>query len=145
MSINSINNSDFIHPDDIVHRSNGTVYIKHLKCQHCPYKSAWPGEITRHEARVHGIIRNPSDLDSPHLPRNNSSGSKKAPRPIPNLIPIQGKPTPSGKSILKSSQSLLKVYINICTYTGWGRMHFLVPKKITEGPPDRIEGQYRSQ
>lgn len=63
------NNSDFIHPDDIVPHANGNVYIKN-KCKRCNFKSAWPSEMIKHEKKAHNI------------------DAKKAKRPIPNLIPI---------------------------------------------------------
>lgn len=67
--------SDFIHPDDIVHHANGNFYIKN-KCKLCNFKSAWNGEMARHEKKVHNIIKNVPKV------------TKKTPRPVPNLIPI---------------------------------------------------------
>ncbi|XP_049800009.1 uncharacterized protein LOC126235329 [Schistocerca nitens] len=68
--------TDFIHPDDIIHHKNGNVYIKTLKCKSCNFKAAWGSEMARHESKVHGVL---TKLTPP----------KKFPRPIPNLIPIQ--------------------------------------------------------
>jgi hypothetical protein len=73
--------TDFIHPDDIIHHKNGNVYIKNLKCRMCNYKAAWEGEMARHESKAHGI----------HRPIVVKQAAKKVPRPIPNLIPIQNK------------------------------------------------------
>lgn len=67
--------SDFIHPDDIIHHANGNIYIKN-KCKLCNFKSAWSGEMARHEKKVHNIVRNTGKI------------TKKTPRPVPNLIPI---------------------------------------------------------
>ncbi|RZC37053.1 uncharacterized protein BDFB_003388 [Asbolus verrucosus] len=75
---------DFINPDDIIHHANGNVYIKN-KCKLCNFKSAWAGEMTKHEKKVHNIIRETSPKPA-----------KKPTRPIPNLIPI-----PSQTSVLK--------------------------------------------
>lgn len=75
--------SDFIHPDDIIHHANGNIYIKN-KCKLCNYKSAWSGEMAKHEKKAHNIVKSPQKL------------AKKPPRPIPNLIPI-----PSQTSVLK--------------------------------------------
>lgn len=87
--------TDFINPDDIIHHSNGNIYIKN-KCKLCNYKSAWDTEMAKHERKVHNIIR---DSLVPNVP------AKKTPRPIPNLIPIQNSlPTPT-----ISANSLLKV------------------------------------
>ncbi|XP_030747912.1 uncharacterized protein LOC115876316 [Sitophilus oryzae] len=66
--------SDFIHPDDFIHHSNGKVYIKN-KCKLCNFKSPWDSEMAKHERKFHSIER---DL----------IGVKKNQRPIPNLIPI---------------------------------------------------------
>lgn len=74
--------SDFIHPDDIIHHANGNIYIKN-KCKLCNFKSAWTGEMARHEKKVHNIVRNTGKV------------TKKTPRPVPNLIPI---PTQSFKT-----------------------------------------------
>ncbi|PNF33783.1 hypothetical protein B7P43_G10226, partial [Cryptotermes secundus] len=78
--------TDFIHPDDIIHHKNGNVYIKNLKCRMCNYKAAWEGEMARHESKAHGI----------HRPISVKQATKKVPRPIPNLIPIQNKVMPPG-------------------------------------------------
>ncbi|XP_044752787.1 uncharacterized protein LOC123312423 isoform X2 [Coccinella septempunctata] len=67
--------SDFINPDDIIHHANGNVYFKN-KCKLCNFKSAWDSEMTKHEAKVHNIIKEPPVK------------VKKAQRPVPNLIPI---------------------------------------------------------
>lgn len=67
--------SDFIHPDDIRHHANGNIYIK-KKCKLCNFKSAWNGEMARHEQNAHNIVKN--------VPKT----AKKTPRPIPNLIRI---------------------------------------------------------
>lgn len=48
--------SDFIDPDDIIHHANGNIYIKN-KCKLCSYKSAWDGEMAKHEKKAHNIIR----------------------------------------------------------------------------------------
>ncbi|KAJ3657195.1 hypothetical protein Zmor_016214 [Zophobas morio] len=74
---------DFINPDDIIHHANGNVYIKN-KCKLCNFKSAWATEMTRHEQKVHNIVR------------ETSPKPKKPTRPIPNLIPI-----PAQTSVLK--------------------------------------------
>lgn len=47
--------------------------FKLLKCKFCSYKGSFAHEITRHEKRIHGFVRDK--------------------RPPPNLIPIQGKPS----------------------------------------------------
>lgn len=75
--------SDFIHPDDIIHHANGNVYIKN-KCKLCNFKSAWSGEMAKHEKKAHNIVKSPQ------------KNAKKPARPIPNLIPI-----PSQTSVLK--------------------------------------------
>lgn len=80
--------SDFIHPDDIIHHANGNIYIK-SKCKLCNYKTAWDGEMAKHEQKVHNIIR-------PNAPIKNV---KKSSRPIPNLIPI-----PTQTSVIKLKQ-----------------------------------------
>ncbi|KAK9870409.1 hypothetical protein WA026_007979 [Henosepilachna vigintioctopunctata] len=67
--------SDFINPDDIIHHANGNVYFKN-KCKLCNFKSAWESEMTKHEAKVHYIVKD--------IPVK----VKKTQRPIPNLIPI---------------------------------------------------------
>lgn len=67
--------SDFINPDDIIHHANGNVYFKN-KCKLCNFKSAWESEMTKHEAKVHSIIKEPPVK------------VKKTIRPVPNLIPI---------------------------------------------------------
>ncbi|KAF2896897.1 hypothetical protein ILUMI_09284 [Ignelater luminosus] len=77
--------SDFIHPDDIIHHANGNIYIK-SKCKLCNYKTAWDGEMAKHEQKVHNIIR----ADAP------IKNVKKPSRPIPNLIPI-----PTQTSVIK--------------------------------------------
>lgn len=79
----SFGGSDFIHPDDIIHHSNGKVYIKN-KCKLCNFKSAWDGEMAKHERKIHNIIR--EDINKQQQQHNIV---KKAPRPIPNLIPLQ--------------------------------------------------------
>lgn len=68
-----------VSPNDILQQKNGTVYVKKLKCRVCNYRSAWESEMVRHEQRVHGV----------GLPED----KKTQKRPIPNLIPIQGKPS----------------------------------------------------
>uniref|UniRef100_A0AAR5QJC9 C2H2-type domain-containing protein n=1 Tax=Dendroctonus ponderosae TaxID=77166 RepID=A0AAR5QJC9_DENPD len=68
--------SDFIHPDDIIQHSNGKVYIKN-KCKLCNFKTAWDSEMAKHEKYFHTFGRDANDR-----------AVKKAPRPIPNLIPI---------------------------------------------------------
>lgn len=73
--------SDFIDPDDIIHHANGNIYIKN-KCKLCNYKSAWDGEMAKHEEKVHNIVRNNGNLS------NSIKPAKKTIRPIPNLIPI---------------------------------------------------------
>lgn len=84
--------SDFINPDDIIHHANGNIYIKN-KCKLCNFKSAWDGEMAKHEQKVHNIMR------------KDSKPIKKPSRPIPNLIPI-----PSQTSVLKvpPRQTVLK-------------------------------------
>ncbi|KAJ4431354.1 hypothetical protein ANN_19951 [Periplaneta americana] len=89
--------TDFIHPDDIIHHKNGNVYIKNLKCRMCNYKAAWEGEMARHEGKVHGI----------HRPISVKQAPKKVPRPIPNLIPIQNKTIPPGAA--GSSLPILRI------------------------------------
>lgn len=81
--------SDFIHPDDIIHHANGNIYIKN-KCKLCNFKSAWSGEMARHEKKVHNIVRNAGKV------------TKKTPRPVPNLIPI---PTQSFRTPKPSADS----------------------------------------
>lgn len=97
--------SDFIDPDDIIHHANGNIYIK-SKCKLCNFKTAWDGEMAKHEQKVHNIVRNDAKVTT-----------KKTQRPIPNLIPLlsQGstssqvtsssvlKATRPGFSVLKSS------------------------------------------
>lgn len=83
--------SDFIDPDDIIHHANGNIYIKN-KCKLCNFKSAWDGEMAKHEQKVHNIVRNDVKV------------IKKAQRPIPNLIPI-----PSQTSVLKLSRPGLSI------------------------------------
>lgn len=71
-----------VKPGDVLQHKNGTVYVKKIKCRVCNYRAAWESEMVRHELRVHGLEE-----------------KKKAPRPIPNLIPIQssgGSGTPGG-------------------------------------------------
>ncbi|KAK9752132.1 hypothetical protein QE152_g4527 [Popillia japonica] len=75
---NSAYGSDFIDPDDIIHHANGNIYIKN-KCKLCNYKSAWDGEMAKHEEKVHNIVRTNGTTPKP---------TKKTVRPIPNLIPI---------------------------------------------------------
>lgn len=82
--------SDFIHPDDIIHHANGNIYIK-KKCKLCNYKTAWDGEMAKHEQKVHNIVR----------PEAAKKTIKKPPRPIPNLIPI---PTQTSLIKLKSEK-----------------------------------------
>ncbi|XP_045472161.1 zinc finger protein Xfin-like isoform X3 [Harmonia axyridis] len=67
--------SDFINPDDIIHHANGNVYFKN-KCKLCNFKSAWDSEMTKHEAKIHNIVK------------EQPVKVKKAQRPVPNLIPI---------------------------------------------------------
>ncbi|XP_019873723.1 uncharacterized protein LOC109601872 isoform X2 [Aethina tumida] len=88
--------SDFLHPDDIVTHTNGNVYIK-SKCRLCNYKTAWDGEMIKHEKRVHGI-----DHDDHGKP------VKKVPRPIPNLIPLPQQ-NAFNKQVLRHSQPPLQV------------------------------------
>ncbi|XP_022903163.2 uncharacterized protein [Onthophagus taurus] len=73
--------SDFINPEDIIHHANGQIYIKN-KCKLCNYKSAWDGEMAKHEEKVHNIVRNNNN--------NNifRSEKKKTSKPLPNLIPL---------------------------------------------------------
>lgn len=88
--------TDFIHPDDIIHHANGNIYIKN-KCKLCNYKSAWDTEMAKHERKVHNIIRDNGQ-------QGTSVAVKKTPRPIPNLIPIQNTVPPSAmcaSSVLK--------------------------------------------
>ncbi|XP_046385306.1 uncharacterized protein LOC124155494 [Ischnura elegans] len=92
--------TDFIHPDDIIHK-NGQVYIKTLKCNYCNFKAAWDGDILRHESKAHGIEHpKPIPKSSPVVVNN-----KKCPRPVPNLIPIQGK-TPAAPVSPSASTNL---------------------------------------
>ncbi|PSN41765.1 hypothetical protein C0J52_08854 [Blattella germanica] len=91
--------TDFIHPDDIIHHKNGNVYIKNLKCQLCNFKAAWEGEMTRHESKVHGM----------HRPVVVKPPPKKVPRPIPNLIPIQNRVTSPGASGSSASLPILRI------------------------------------
>lgn len=82
-------------PEDVILTKNGSVYVKKFKCRVCHYKAAWESEMIRHEVRVHGLEAVPK--------------KKPLPRPIPNLIPIQGggpnKPkTPEGGSPAKNAQ-----------------------------------------
>lgn len=70
-----------VNPGDMIQHKNGTVYVKKLKCRVCNYRAAWESEMVRHEHRVHGL-------------EEKRSGPKLS-RPIPNLIPIQNKPTGS--------------------------------------------------
>ncbi|KAK4880044.1 hypothetical protein RN001_008190 [Aquatica leii] len=79
--------SDFIHPDDIIHHANGNIYIK-SKCKLCNYKTAWDGEMAKHEQKVHNIVRS-----------DTNKKVKKSARPIPNLIPI-----PAQTSVIKLKQ-----------------------------------------
>ncbi|KAF5275687.1 hypothetical protein FQA39_LY06799 [Lamprigera yunnana] len=81
--------SDFIHPDDIIHHANGNIYIK-SKCKLCNYKTAWNGEMAKHEQKVHNILR----------PDVNKKIKKPA-RPVPNLIPI---PTQTSATKLKQEK-----------------------------------------
>ncbi|XP_065226531.1 uncharacterized protein LOC135849797 isoform X3 [Planococcus citri] len=71
-------------PEDVILTKNGSVYVKKFKCRVCHYKAAWESEMIRHEVRVHG-------LEAP-------SKKKSLPRPIPNLIPIQGGGNGGGKN-----------------------------------------------
>lgn len=81
-------NMDFIHSDDIIHHSNGNIYIK-KKCKYCTFKTPWESEMARHEYKIHSIGPNPMLAHA---------ASKKAPRPIPNLIPIQHSTTTSSQA-----------------------------------------------
>lgn len=69
-------------PEDVILTKNGSVYVKKFKCRVCQYKAAWESEMIRHEVRVHGLEA--------------ASKKKPLPRPIPNLIPIQGGGNGSG-------------------------------------------------
>uniref|UniRef100_A0A1B6M9Q0 C2H2-type domain-containing protein n=1 Tax=Graphocephala atropunctata TaxID=36148 RepID=A0A1B6M9Q0_9HEMI len=71
-----------VNPGDVIQHKNGTVYVKKLKCRVCNYRAAWESEMTRHEQRVHGF--------------DDKKGIMKPARPIPNLIPIQNKPSGQG-------------------------------------------------
>ncbi|KAG8231210.1 hypothetical protein J437_LFUL010907 [Ladona fulva] len=92
--------TDFIHPDDIIQK-NGNVYIKNLKCNYCNFKAVWEGEMLRHESKAHGI-----EHPKPMPKTASNSAGKRCSRPVPNLIPIQGKgvppaiPAPIGSSSL---------------------------------------------
>ncbi|KRT82082.1 hypothetical protein AMK59_3433, partial [Oryctes borbonicus] len=83
--------SDFIDPDDIIHHANGNIYIKN-KCKLCNYKSAWDGEMAKHEEKVHNIVRSNGSGPKP---------AKKTVRPIPNLIPI---PSQAASTLKNSSR-----------------------------------------
>lgn len=83
--------SDFIDPDDIIHHANGNIYIKN-KCKLCNFKTAWDGEMAKHEHKVHNIVRKDTKV------------IKKSQRPIPNLIPI-----PSQTSVLKVTRPTLPI------------------------------------
>ncbi|KAF4522806.1 hypothetical protein B566_EDAN017161 [Ephemera danica] len=82
--------SDFIHPDDVLHK-NGKVYYKNLKCNYCSFRAFWEGDILRHENKVHGVDN----------PRNYKAAKKRLARPIPNLIPLQQQTTPPPPAILR--------------------------------------------
>lgn len=85
--------SDFINPEDIIHHANGNIYFKN-KCKLCNYKSAWDGEMAKHEKKVHNINRD-----------EETKVVKKTPRPVPELIPIaQTLQLPSSLSILKAPE-----------------------------------------
>ncbi|XP_039279826.1 LOW QUALITY PROTEIN: uncharacterized protein LOC111050663 [Nilaparvata lugens] len=60
---------------DMLQNNNASIFGKRLKCRVCDFRSTWENEMSRHESMVHG------------LPEK----KKSAPRPIPNLIPIQNK------------------------------------------------------
>ncbi|XP_065164637.1 uncharacterized protein [Atheta coriaria] len=70
--------TDFVHPDDIVHHSNGKVYIKN-KCRFCTFKTAWESEMACHEQQAHSDLM----LTPP---------KKKVTRPMPGLLPINVSP-----------------------------------------------------
>ncbi|XP_057652819.1 zinc finger protein 208-like isoform X2 [Diorhabda carinulata] len=114
--------SDFINPEDIIHHANGKIYFKN-KCKYCNFKTAWDGEMAKHEKKVHNIDR-----------REDSKPMIKKPyRPVPNLIPIPsqnyllkkpkiefsdpGEPVMSQKDIndicAKSSNSVLKDFASL--------------------------------
>ncbi|GLV38615.1 uncharacterized protein CBL_05614 [Carabus blaptoides fortunei] len=90
--------TDFIHPDDIIHHANGNIYIKN-KCKLCNYKSAWDTEMAKHERKVHNVTRDKGQQAT------NVAAVKKTPRPIPNLIPIQSTLAPAAMA----ASSALKI------------------------------------
>ncbi|XP_071449130.1 uncharacterized protein [Hetaerina americana] len=95
--------TDFIHPDDIIQK-NGNVYIKNLKCSYCSFKAVWEGDILRHESKAHGI-----DHPKPVPKSASTAGGKKCPRPVPNLIPIQGKGATPVSPTASSSLPILRI------------------------------------
>lgn len=102
--------ADFIHPDDIVERPNGHIYLK-SQCKWCNFKTAYDAEMVKHERSHHSASSTFPVLQQP----TSSSRPRKTPRPVPNLIPIRSPPNMlSAKELhditLGSTNSSLKDY-----------------------------------
>lgn len=120
--------ADFVHPDDIVERPNGHIYLK-SQCKLCNFKTAYDAEMAKHERTHHS-----SSMSFPHVA--SSKAPRKTPRPVPKLIPLRSPSNMlSAKELhdiaLGSTNSALKDYAPL-----FNSEHLFKPQQTSIQPVD---------